>query len=156
MAVPEVELFWQASAKVMAGCQLLATILRDIENKQVFTNKLGLLIEDLIDLQYTVSAKASEIAQNKTLVRQDVLQDRIWQVEDIFRGMLVGQEMTAVDPVLRPLLARQFERAYEILDGILMTPLQRLKLELGPTKYVPVASLDWEERIEVGVLDVPW
>ncbi|KAJ5912019.1 uncharacterized protein N7473_001322 [Penicillium subrubescens] len=156
MAVPEVELFWQASAKVMAGCQLLATILRDIENKQVFTNKLGLLIEDLIDLQYTVSAKASEIAQNKTLVRQDIIQDRIWQVEDIFRGMLVGQEMTAVDPVLRPLLARQFEKAYEILDGILMTPLQRLKLELGPTKYVPVASLDWEERIEAGVLDVPW
>jgi hypothetical protein len=29
-------------------------------------------------------------------------------------------------------------------------------LELGPTKYVPVARLDWEERIEAGVLDVPW
>lgn len=156
MAVPEVELFWQASAQVMAGCQLLATILHDIENKQVFTNKLGLLIEDLLDHQYIVSAKASEIAQTKTLVRQDILQDRIWQVEDIFRGMLVGQEQTAVDPALRPLFARQFERASEILDGILVTPLQRLKFELGPTKYVPVARLDWAERIEAGVLDVPW
>jgi hypothetical protein len=156
MAVPEIELFWQASAKVMAGCQLLATILRDIEYKQVFTNKLGLLIEDLIDLQCIVSSKASEIAQNKTLVRKDILQDRIWQVEDIFRGMIVEPEQTAVDPVHRPLFARQFERAYEILDGILVTPFQRLRLELGPTKYVPVARLDWEERIEAGVLDVPW
>lgn len=156
MAVPEIELFWQASAKVMAGCQLLASILRDVENKEVFTNKLGLLIEVLIDLQYNVSAKAAEIAQNKTLVRQDILQDRIWQVEDIFCGMLAGQEQTAVDPFLRPLFARQFERAYEILDGILVTPLQRLRFELGPTRYVPVARLDWAERIEAGVLNLPW
>jgi hypothetical protein len=112
MAIPEIELFWQASAQVMG--QLLASILRNIENKEVFTNKLGLLIEDLLDLQAIVSAKASEIAQNKTLVRQDILQDRIWLVEDIFRGMLVGVERTAVDTFLRPLFARQFEKAYEI------------------------------------------
>jgi hypothetical protein len=154
MAIPEIELFWQASAQVMG--QLLASILRNIENKEVFTNKLGLLIEDLLDLQAIVSAKASEIAQNKTLVRQDILQDRIWLVEDIFRGMLVGVERTAVDTFLRPLFAQQFEKAYDILDGICVTPLQRLRLELGPTKYVPVARLDWAKRIEARVLAVPW
>jgi hypothetical protein len=156
MAIPEIELFWQASAQVMAGCQLLAEILRDVENRDVFTNKLAFLLEDLIDLQEIVSQKAAGISENKSLVRQDILQDRIWQVEDIFRGMLVGQEQTAVDLCTRPLFARQLERAYDILDGLMVTSWQRLGLELGATKYVPVARIDWARKIEAGPLDVPW
>lgn len=156
MAITQIEHFWQASAQVMAGCQMLAEILRDVTNKDVFTNKLGFLLEDLIDMQEVVSEKAAEIAENKTLVRQDILQDRIWQVEDIFRGLLLGQEQTAVDRFIRPLFAQQLERAYEILDGLMVTSLQRLGQELGPTKYVPVARRDWAKRIKAGVLDVPW
>lgn len=110
----------------------------------------------LLDLQTIVSQKAAEISRNRTLVRQGILQDRIWQVEDIFRGMLVGQEQTAVDLCIRPLFARQLERAYDILDGLMITPLQRLGLELGPTKYVPVARIEWASKIEAGPLDVPW
>ncbi|OOQ85995.1 hypothetical protein PEBR_23449 [Penicillium brasilianum] len=156
MAVIEIELFWQASAQVMAGCQLLAQILRDVEEREVFTNKLGFLIEDLIDLQETVSRKAAEIPGNKTLVRQDILQNRIWQVEDVLHGMLLGQERTAVDVLIRPLFAQQLERAYDILDGIMVSSSQRLGLELGPTKYLPVARIEWALRIQVGELDVPW
>ena len=90
MAVTQVEHFWQASAQVMAGCQMLAEILRDVTNKEVFTNKLSFLLKDLIDMQEMVSEQAAYIAENNTLVRQDVLQDRIWQVEDILRAMVLG------------------------------------------------------------------
>lgn len=156
MAITQVEHFWQASAQVMAGCQMLTDILRDVTNKEVFTNKLGFLLEDLIDMQEVVSEKAAEIAENMTLIRQNVLQNRIWQVEDILRGMVLGQEQTAVDRFVRPLVAQQLEKVCEILDGILVTSLQRLGKEIGPTKYVPVARREWAEKIKAGVLDVPW
>lgn len=158
MAITQVEHFWQASAQVMAGCQMLTDILRDVTNKEVFTNKLGFLLEDLIDMQEVVSEKAAEIAENMTLIRQNVLQNRIWQVEDILRGMVLGQEQTAVDRFVRPLVAQQLGKVCEILDGILVTSLQRLGKEIGPTKYVPVARREWAEKIKAagGVLDVPW
>lgn len=156
MAIAEIELFWQASAQVMAGCQLLAQILRDVENREVSTNELNFQLEDLINLQETVFKKAADIPVSENLIRQDILQHRIWQVEDIFRGMLPGQEQTEIDALIRPLFAQQFERAYDILDGILVTSSQRLGLELGPTKYVPVARIEWALRIQGAVLDVPW
>lgn len=135
---------------------MLAEILRDVTNKEVFTNKLRFLLENLIDMQEVVSEKAAYIAENNTLIHQDVLQDRIWQVEDILRAMVLGQEQTAVDRFVRPLFAQQFEKACEILDGLLVTSLQRLGKEIGPTKYVPVARREWAERIKAVVLDVPW
>ncbi|KAJ5363650.1 uncharacterized protein N7496_009363 [Penicillium cataractarum] len=156
MAITEIEQFWQASAHVMAGCQLLAQSLRDVENREVFTDELDFLLADLIELDETVFKKAAEIPANKCMVRQDILQHRIWQVEDIFRGMLIGQERTEIAVSLRPLFAQQLERAYDILDGILVTSSQRLRLELGPTKYVPVARIIWALRISEGVLEVPW
>ncbi|KAJ5175956.1 uncharacterized protein N7482_001833 [Penicillium canariense] len=156
MAFTQIEHFWQASAQVMVACSLLARILRDVENTEVYRSKLGPLIDYLQDLQETVAQRAAEIPQNRSLVRLDVVEERAWTISCMLRGLHPGYGLTAIDPSIRPLFAQQLEKIEELFDNLLLTPAQRRGEELGPARYFPHARLNWVFKIQMAMLSAPW